>query len=486
MSDPTASLSSLLQRPAVAGAALGLSVLLSASMLLSQTLPGLVEPGADSVYPPAGAKLADLRPPPTPFEIASAITVARTRMYEATAKSVAALPKMPWTERGLADVEIKREQITFDEKRGKYVAQVAGGRTAVLSLEPRLQRYLEKVLAQYKEPGEAVVVIEPKTGRVLAMVDDSTGSFVGSGLAARSTAFAASTFKVITGAALLESGKVTGAEEVCYAGGGSGFGRDALVYDAARDTICRNLTDAMAHSANIVFGRLAHQHLTAQGLDAVASQFGFDQPIPFEMKVEKSVASIPQDDPLEFARSAAGFRHTRMSPLHGAMIQAAIANEGLMMVPSLVDRMEDGAGKEVYRLEPKVWKTSLSPEIASKLLDSTSTTCTTGTAKGAFANNAKFPAAVRAWGKTGTLSNRNADGSEPNPFLTYSWFVGIGDRDGRRLAVGALVVNTPTWWIKGSFLGSEALRAALPAPDQAELEVEPAASPDTAASLDSE
>lgn len=486
MSEPIASTPALLQRPAAAGAALGVAVLLSASMLLSQTLPGLVEPGADAVYPPAGAALSDLRPPPTPFEVASAITVARMKMQAAADKSVAALPKMPWTERGLADVEIKREQIRFDAKRGKYVASVAGGRLAVLSLEPRIQQYLEKVLAQYKEPGEAIVVIEPKTGRVLAMVDDSTGSIVGSGLASRSTAFAASTFKVITGAALLETGKVSATQETCYAGGGSGFGRESLTFNPTRDTLCRTLTDAMAHSANIVFGRLAHENLTPQGLDAVASLFGFDQPIPFEMKVEKSTAAIPQDDEVEFARSAAGFRHTRMSPLHGAMIQAAIANEGMMMVPSLVDRMEDGAGKEVYRLEPKVWKTSVSPDVASKLLDATSTTCTTGTARNYFAGNAKFPQAVRAWGKTGTLSNRNADGTEPNPFLTYSWFVGIGDRDGRRMAVSALVVNTPTWWIKGSFLGSEAIRAALPAADQAGLEIELAPTPETASSLDSE
>ena len=486
MSDPIASIPALLQRPAAAGAALGVAVLLSASMLLSQTLPGLVEPGADAVYPPTGAQLSDLRPPPTPFEVASTITVARMKMQAAADKSVAALPKMPWTERGLADVEIKREQIRFDAKRGKYVATVAGGRIAVLSLEPRIQQYLEKVLAQYKEPGEAIVVIEPKTGRVLAMVDDSTGTLVGSGLASRSTAFAASTFKVITGAALLESGKVSAGQETCYSGGGSGFGRDSLTFNAERDKSCKTFTDAMAHSTNIIFGRLAHQNLTPQGLDAVASLFGFDQPIPFEMKVEKSVAAIPQDDEVEFARSAAGFRHTLMSPLHGAMIQAAIANEGMMMVPSLVDRMEDGAGKEVYRLEPKVWKTSVSPDVADQLLETTSTTCTTGTARNYFAGNAKFPAAVRAWGKTGTLSNRNADGSEPNPFLTYSWFVGIGDRDGRRMAVGALVVNTPTWWIKGSFLGSEALRAALPAADQAGLEIELAPTPETASSLDSE
>ena len=486
MSDPLVSLSALLQRPATAGVALGTAVLLSASMLLSQTLPGLVEPGAESVYPPAGATLSDLRPPPTPFEIDSTITVARTRILAATEKSLASLPKMPWTERGLADVEIRREQIRFDDKRGKYVAALPGNRTAILSIEPRLQKYLERVLQQYKEPGEAVVVIEPKTGRVLAMADDSTGNIVGAGLASRSTAFAASTFKVITGAALLETGKVSDTQEVCYAGGGSGFGRDALKFNPERDATCRTLTDAMAHSSNIVFGRLAHDLLTPQGLDAVASQFGFDQPIPFEMRVEKSVASIPNDDDLEFARSAAGFRHTRMSPLHGAMIQAAIANEGLMMVPAIVDRIEDAAGKEVYKLDPKVWKTSASPAIASKLLDATSTTCTTGTARNYFAGNARFPSDVRAWGKTGTLSNRNADGSEPNPFLTYSWFVGIGDRDGRRLAVSALVVNTPTWWIKGSYLGAEAMRAALPSPDQAELEVDPAPTPETAASLDSE
>jgi hypothetical protein len=235
MSDPLVSIPALLQRPATAGAALGVAVLLSASMLLSQTLPGLVEPGADAVYPPAGAALSDLRPPPTPFEVASAITVARLKMQAATDKSVASLPKMPWTERGLADVEIRRDQIRYDEKRGKYVASVAGGRLAILSLDHRIQQHLEKVLGQYKEPGEAVVVIEPKTGRVLAMVDDSTGTLVGSGLASRATAFAASTFKVITGAALLESGKVSPMQETCYSGGGSGFGRADLRRGARQD-----------------------------------------------------------------------------------------------------------------------------------------------------------------------------------------------------------------------------------------------------------
>jgi hypothetical protein len=100
-------------------------------MLLSQTLPGLVEPSADAVFPPAGAALSDLRPPPTPFEVASTITVARMKMQAAADKSFAALPKMPWTERGLADVEIKREQIRFDEKRGKYVTQAATCGSAV-------------------------------------------------------------------------------------------------------------------------------------------------------------------------------------------------------------------------------------------------------------------------------------------------------------------------------------------------------------------
>jgi cell division protein FtsI/penicillin-binding protein 2 len=459
---------------------------LTSGVLLSASLPHVSAPETETLVAPAGLTAEDLKPPPSALDIRSAIAQAKRRVAASTARSLDSLPEVPWTELGLAQVEVVPANFRFDEAKGRFVAPLADGRTAVLTLEPRLQRHLQRVVGQYREPGEAVVVIEPQTGRVLAYVDDATGGIIGGGLAGRAAAYAASTFKVITGAALLDSGKVTPETSVCYSGGGSGFGRDALTFNPQRDGTCRTFTEAMAHSSNIVFGRLAHDHLTPAALDRMASSFGFDQPSPFEVRIERSRAQIPTDDDLEFARAAAGFRHTWMTPLHGALIQAAIANNGVMMVPAIVDSIEGRDGFAEYRHKPVAWRTSVKPEVAAALRTTLGTTCTSGTARGYFGGNAKYPADVRTWGKTGTLSNRNPDGSEPDPFLTYTWFVGFGERDGRDLAAAGLVVNTPMWWIKGSFLAAEALRTGFAAPEVSEAELDVTSPSAEAAALDTE
>ncbi len=50
-------------------------------------------------------------------------------------------------------------------------------------------------------------------------------------------------------------------------------------------------------------------------------------------------------DGLEFARTAAGFWHSTLSPLHGALLAAAIANRGEMPSPTLIERAVDRAGR---------------------------------------------------------------------------------------------------------------------------------------------
>jgi cell division protein FtsI/penicillin-binding protein 2 len=58
-------------------------------------------------------------------------------------------------------------------------------------------------------------------------------------------------------------------------------------------------------------------------------------------------------------------------------------------------------------------------------------------------------------GKTGTISNRTEEEPNPDPLLTYSWFVGFAPIATPTIAVSALVVSTPTWYIKGAYLASE-------------------------------
>src|SRR5204863_3909802 len=83
---------------------------------------------------------------------------------------------------------------------GAYLAKTAEGKQARLTLDPKLQGSMEKLLRMYKPVGAAIVALDPKTGKVLALAEYGEGS------ATKSLYPAASVFKIITGAALLEKG----------------------------------------------------------------------------------------------------------------------------------------------------------------------------------------------------------------------------------------------------------------------------------------
>jgi peptidoglycan glycosyltransferase len=434
------------------------SLFVSASVIMSQTPPRREVVYTSAMPVPPGATAEDFEPPPTPLEVMEATQDAMGALQGAIGAARSAIPAIPWNEHGLAKVEILPDAIRFDEARQRYVADLPNNHLAVLTLDVLAQRRMEALLSRYSEPGEAAVVVEAESGRVLVLADGHTGAGVGPGLARRSPAFAASTFKVITGAALIAEGHAEPDTTVCFTGGMSGFSLTQL--DATETSgNCETLTEAMSRSSNLVFGRLADRHLTPEVLQRYADAFGYNRSIPFEMPLERSRAVIPDDSRLEFGRSAAGFRHTWLTPLHGAMIQAAIANQGVMMVPTIVDRIEDGQGGVLYEHEPVEWRTVLSPEVAAQVEITLERTCTHGTARNFFAERDGWPADVRVFGKTGTLSNRPVEGPEPDPLHTFTWFTGYAPHDGGHLAVAGLVVNEPTWWIKGSYLAAEAVLA---------------------------
>ena len=430
------------------------ALVLGARVVPGQTLQRSVIYVAPIAAPPGIESAEDLEPIDPLAVMAAAAQVGET-VALALGAAGESVPSVPWNEFGLAHRAIDPADARYDEERGRYVVDLDGGHTAVLTYTASLQRHLEAVLARYNEPGEAIVVVEPSTGRVLAMADDGADPGMGPGLARAPRAYAASTFKVITGAALLDVGAVTPDTRHCYSGGGSGFQLRQLTPSPDEGT-CVTFTEAMARSSNLVFGRFADQFLLPDQLQEVAERFGYNTTIPFEAPLERSIATLPSDR-LEFARSAAGFRHTQLTPLHGALIEAAIANDGVMMVPTLVDIVEDENGEQIYQHRPTEWRRVLSAEVAQALEETQRLTCTVGTARSDFSQRRGWPGSVRAWGKTGTLSNRSVDGEEPDPSYIFRWFTGVAELDGEQLAVSGLTVTTARWWIKGTYLASEAV-----------------------------
>jgi len=350
---------------------------------------------------------------------------------------------------------------------GALRSPLPGGREAVLSLDPTLQAHLEAELARFEVPFGAVVAVEPASGRVRAWASHSTANPGAGDLARDPSPPAASVFKIVTAAALVDTADVGPDSRVCWRGGVRGLETWHLSDDAARGGECNTLAEAMGGSINVIFARLADRHLDTPTLRRYASAFGFGHALPFDAPTRGSAVAIPDRAVarLEFARTAAGFWHTHLSPFHGALLAATIANDGRMPRATMVDQVRGADGAVLLdRRPPEVVRPVIPRRTARLVAQMMEHTCRRhGTAGGAFFDprGRPFLPGVRVAGKTGSLSTER-------PYRGYSWWVGFAPADAPRLAVAALVVNRPRWRIKASYLARETLRVGLRAPPATE------------------
>ncbi len=369
---------------------------------------------------------------------------------------VEAVPR-DWVEAGLDLSKAKRE--------GDHLVQtLPNGGKVYLTLDPDVQAHMQEVFDDYNVPAGGVVLVEPNTGRVLAMVSHTQRTPPIRKVARRPVAPSASVFKIVTATALIESAGVNPSNKFCYHGGHSFLSERNIKGSLKHDRKCATMGDALAWSINVIMARLAYRKLSRQDLQVWAQRFGYNTDIPFELPVKRSKAKFVAD-PIERARTAAGFWHTYLSPLHGALIAATIANDGVMMRPTLIDKYVGPSGRTLYDFEPRVLRRVMSKKTAHIMAKLLKGTTEYGTARHYFAQRRSFPNDVQVAGKTGTLSNKD-------PYLGFTWFVGFAhDKLGRQAAVGGLACNTPIWRIKGPWVASEALREYYEVVDQRQSQV---------------
>jgi len=333
----------------------------------------------------------------------------------------------------------------LDIDSGRFLASYGDGE-AVLTLDVRLQKKLERTLADFNVPYGATVLLDPRTGRVLAMAEHSRAEPRASNLSLRALSPAASIFKIVTAAALLEQG-YSPEEPVCYHGGNHRLAPRMLADDSRRDNACLPLATAFGHSANVVFAKLADRGLTPEVLRATADRFLFNTIIPFPSPIEPSRAEIPLDR-FGLANTAAGFGDVRLSALHAAMLGAVVANRGVLVPPWLVELVQ-GSEPPPSLAEPM---RIIDERVAEALGAMMRETVARGTAQRAFARPPRELRGVRVAGKTGSLN-------EQKPFRDHTWFVGYAPAEDPRVVVASVVVNGPLWRVRAPWVAREALAA---------------------------
>jgi peptidoglycan glycosyltransferase len=321
------------------------------------------------------------------------------------------------------------------------------------AIDERIQEEVFSLFANYHPDYAAYVAIDAQTGKVIAMASYSNSDKEVGNLAIRTTFPAASVFKIVTAAAAIELNKITSTTIIPYNGKSSSlYKRNVLRHKNNRWTRRPTVRQAFAKSVNSVFGRIGVFQLGAENLSEFATRFGFNQSLNTDMAINGGEMTVSSEDTWNIAEVASGYtRGNTLSPIHGAMIAAAVVNEGKMVEPYIINAIYDETGMRVYTPETKIARQSISKKTATEMRKLMRETVRSGSArksfKGFFRGHLK---SAKVGGKTGSLTGFDPPGKT-------DWFVGYGEWRGRKVAYAALTVNEKFWTVKASYLSRKIL-----------------------------
>ena len=336
-----------------------------------------------------------------------------------------------------------------------FTGQTIKGASVELTIDPKIQKAAYEALGNQQG---AIVVLDPKTGAILAMVSKpsydpnalsvhSTSKFLSTynalnttsskPLVNRATAgdlyHPGSVFKLVVASAALESGKFTA---------DSTFPNPASLKLPLTNTIIHNSTlktcgpgakvsiaTAISLSCNIPMAELG-EALGEATISEYAQKYGFGKSLALadgNFDVTPSIYPTGQDVP-HLMMSAFGQSDDRVTPLQIAMDSAAIANGGTEMQPTLIKKIIEPNLSEQKVLTPTVYGTPIGTTTAASIRDMMIASVQSGAATNATIEG------VQVAGKTGTAQNGTHD-----PFTL--WFTGFAPADDPQVAIAVVVEN---------------------------------------------
>lgn len=333
-------------------------------------------------------------------------------------------------------------------------AQPKGG-SVELTIDPAVQAAAVQALGGQKG---AVVALNPKTGAILALV--STPSYDTNAIASHDKTTATTTweqltadpnkplinraiggdqyppgsvFKIVTTAALLDSDSSLTPDSIVEAPDSwtpPDTDKSIHNYGEAR---CGNgsgnvtLRTAFIESCNTPFAIMS-MDLGADRLVNQAKSFGFEDTFTIPLEVSPSRFPVPTTQ-AALAMDSFGQQDIMVTPIQMAMVSAAVANNGTLMTPYLVERTYTADLELLSQSEPTVYSQAISTPSALKLQEMMVEDVRSGTGR-----KAAIPG-IDVAGKTGTAET----GSESGP---HSWFVAYAPADDPQIALAIVVENS--------------------------------------------
>jgi cell division protein FtsI/penicillin-binding protein 2 len=330
--------------------------------------------------------------------------------------------------------------------------QRAAPGNVVTTIDPDVQKAAYDALGDKKG---AAVAIDPKTGKILAVV--STPSYDPTSLTDANTAGTAwkklnadpdkpltnralrqplppgSTFKLVVAAAALEDGLYANVDTKTDSPDPYTLpGTTTVLANENTSAPCENATirTALRYSCNNVFAKMAF-NLGQDKLKAMAEKFGFNDS-QLDVPVRAYTSVYPSDmDKSSTALTGIGQFDVTATPLQMAMVSAAIANGGKLVSPHMVSQITNSGGDVLENYDDQTdTKQIVSSSTAEQLQSAMQTVVEDGTG-----TNARIDG-VTVGGKTGTAQH-----GENNDQTPYAWFTSYGksDSDGKEVAVAVVV-----------------------------------------------
>ena len=316
------------------------------------------------------------------------------------------------------------------------------GDNVYTTLDAELQQAAYAALGDRKG---VVIAMEPDTGKVLAMVskpgydpntllqdwDRLTGEDNGEGqLLNRATQGLyppGSTFKIVTALEYMREhpGDYRDYQFDCSGVYESGDYRIKCYHSTAHGH--QDFTLAFANSCNGAFSSLG-LGLNLGGFRNTAKDLLFNSPLPITGLPYKqgSFNMEPGADTWEILQTSIGQGTTQITPMHNAMITAAIANGGTLMKPYFLDLVETAGGEEIKKFMPASYGSLMTAGEAAGLTELMRAVVTEGT--GSAVRTDAYTVAA----KTGSAEFET--GKE-----THAWFTGFAPAESPRLVVTVLV-----------------------------------------------
>jgi peptidoglycan glycosyltransferase len=338
-------------------------------------------------------------------------------------------------------------RLTFFRLGDLFTGRDPAGGNVELTLEPAAQQAAMEGLAGVTG---AVVALDPRTGAVLALA--STPSFDPAQLSGHDPAAIrdyraqlgepelrnhavsdryppGSIFKVIVSAAALAGGDYTPETTVPAPDVLTLPGTETTLKNFG-DSSCnggadQSLIDALTISCNTAFAQLGID-LGEDRVREMAEAFGMDGE-DFEMPLDVEGSSMGDiENDAQLGQSSIGQFDVAMTPLQAAMVAAAVANDGTLMRPYLVDSVQAPDLSVIDQTEPDELSEPVSAEVADQLTEMMTSVVDNGSGQRARISG------VQVAGKTGTAENAGAD---------HNWFIGFAPADDPTIAVAVFVAN---------------------------------------------